>query len=61
MKWFISILVFFMLFILLFIVVPILTGTKDIKEPVNACEIISCNYSAPCEKCGDAYTPYNGF
>ena len=54
MKWFVSILVFFVLFIFLFVVAPVLTGTKDVKGADDAREKIRYNYSSPCEGCGAA-------
>ena len=56
MKWFISILVFFILFIMLFIVLPILVGTRDVKGPEDLREMIGCNYSTPRDNCAFART-----
>ena len=54
MKWFISILVFFILFIFLFIALPISTGTKAVGEGEELYDKISYTCNAPREKCAAA-------
>ena len=51
MKWIISILVFFILFIFFFLVVPILIGTRSIAEPEDIYSKTGFKYCVSYEEC----------